>query len=375
MKDLGRLTLEEKVGQLFFVGFQGRTPDLETRVIWEIVRPGGFLLFQRNIETFDQVYNLTSQLRDVSSVLSFVAIDHEGGRVDRLKQLFAPMPSMRELAEAGTAQLRIGGKIIAGELEATGFNTDFAPVLDIDLPGSVVRERTFSRDPEEVARLGAAFLEELSKRNVIGCCKHFPGLGGAVADPHFVLSRIERTRKELQQVDLLPFSKLAHQAGMVMVSHAHYPALGDDRPTPASLSSRIVEGLLRKKLGFQGVVITDDFTMGAVTAVGLTPDLFLEAFEAGNDMILFSQTTPLLERAFKTILKTARASAPLRRRVDESVERILKLKSRIDVPALRYRAQVKSRLMRQIEKIRNQVTPAAASDHPLSRRSAANPKR
>jgi len=129
MKD--HFTLEQKVGQLFVLGFQGYELDRETRILIETIQPGGFLLFQRNIENFDQIYNLTSRLRDMTGTPGLLAIDHEGGRVDRLKQLFAPIPSMAELAEAGMASLRLGARIIAAELEATGFNVDFAPVVDI----------------------------------------------------------------------------------------------------------------------------------------------------------------------------------------------------------------------------------------------------
>jgi beta-N-acetylhexosaminidase len=151
---------------------------------------------------------------------------------------------------------------------------------------------------------------------------------------------------------------------MVMVSHAHYSALGDDKPTPACLSPRIVEGLLRKKLGYDGLTISDDLTMGAISSVGLNPATFLRAFEAGNDLLLFSQTTPMVEQAFKTILTAVRKSAVLRRRVDESCERILTLKNRIEYVPLRYRIQLQARITRQVEKLRKsiiEVRPRAIS--------------
>ena len=355
------MTLEDKVGQLFILGFQGYEPDEETRALLDIVRPGGFLLFQRNVESFDQIYRLTSSLRDRSSIPPFVAIDHEGGTVDRLKQVFMPMPSVPELAAAGTAQLRLGARIIAAELEATGFDLDFAPVVDLRLPGSIVEERSLSHNPAEVARLAAAFVEELSKRNILTCTKHFPGLGGAQIDPHFVLPRIERNKRQLQSEDAVPFVSLFDRAGMIMVSHAHYPVLGDEKPTPASLSARVIDAFLRKKLGYKGLVVTDDLVMGAVTSLGLTPDLFLRAFEAGNDLLLFSQTTPLVERAFKTILRAARSSAALGKRLDESAERILWLKRRIEFVPLRYRAHLKTRITRQIEKLRGSKVEIAVS--------------
>ena len=360
MKHTDHLTLEQKVGQLFVLGFQGYELDRETRCLLEAIRPGGFLLFQRNIESFDQIYNLTNDLRSISEASAIVAIDHEGGRVDRLKQIFAPMPSMQELAAAGTAQLRLGARIIAAELEATGFNLDFAPVVDLLLRDSILAERCLAGNPVEVVRLASAFIEELSKRRIVACAKHFPGLGGAIMDPHFSLPRIEHTKRQILQEDAVPFIKLFDQVGMIMISHAHYPALGDEKPVPASLSTRVVQGFLRKKLGYKGLTITDDLTMGAVTTLGLTPELFLRAFEAGNDLLLFSQTTPLVEEAFKTIVKAARSSATLRRRVDDSVERILTLKGKIEFVPLRYRSHLKPRITRQIDKLRKSLEPVKA---------------
>jgi beta-N-acetylhexosaminidase len=349
------LTLEQKIGQLFVVGFQGREPDAETCALLDTVQPGGFVLFQRNIESFDQVYDLTSRLRELSPIPPLLAIDHEGGRVDRLKHIFTMMPSMAELASAGTASLRAGARIIAAELAVTGLNLALAPVIDLRLPGAIFGDRCLASDPGEVARLATAFIEELSKRDIFTCAKHFPGLGGATVDPHFALPRIERTKKQLQQEDAAPFIKVFHHADMIMISHAYYAGLGDDKPVPGCLSNRIVNGSLRRKLGYKGLAITDDLTMGAVTGVGLTPELFLRAFEAGNDLLLFSQTTPLLHRAFRTILSEARKSAVLRRRVDESLDRILEIKKRIEFVPLRYRSHLQSRITRQIEKLRKSV--------------------
>src|SRR5215471_3372911 len=327
MRDAHRLTLEQKIGQLFILGFQGYQPDQETSALLSYIQPCGFHLFQRNIANFDQVYELTTHLRSLSPLPALVTIDHEGGRVDRLKQLFAPIPSMAELASIGMAPLRLGARVIAAELEATGFNLNFAPVVDLRYPGSVLAERSLAAAPLDVSRFATAFVEELGKRGIMTCAKHFPGLGAASADSHFSLPLIDRTKRQMQQADAVPFVNLFGQTAIVVIAHAHYPALGDEKPVPASLSSRVIEGFLRKKLGYGGLVVTDDLTMGAVTSIGLTPELFLGAFEAGNDLLLFSQTTPLVEQAFKVIVSAARSSAVLRRRIDASIERILSLKA------------------------------------------------
>jgi beta-N-acetylhexosaminidase len=365
MRDAHRLTLEQKIGQLFILGFQGHQPDQETSALLDYLQPGGFHLFQRNIESFDQASDLTTRLRSMTACPPLLTIDHEGGRVDRLKQIFAPIPSMPELSAMGMAQLRLGARVIAAELEAVGFNVDFAPVADLRYPESVLTERCLSSDPVEVARFGAAFIEELSKRGIVSCLKHFPGLGSATVDSHFSLPRIERTRRQIQQTDAAPFVTLFAQARLLMIAHAHFPALGDEKPIPASLSSRVIEGFLRKKLGYTGLTITDDLTMGAVTSIGLTPELFLRAFEAGNDLLLFSQTTPLVEKAFKTILSAVRGSTVLRRRVDESVDRILALKGTIEFVPLRYRAHLKARITRQIERLRKSTVEIRSDTVPV----------
>jgi len=275
MKDLTRLTLEERVGQLFFVGFQSAALDAETTGILDRVRPGGIVSFQRNVDSLDQIYQLNLRLQKESDLPLFLAMNQEGGAIDRLKHVFSAMPPLPDLADLGVTTLRVGARLIASELEAGGFNTNLAPVLDLGLAGSVVRERTLARSPTEVVRLAKAVGEEFKKKKILTCGRHFPGLGGAGRDPHFALPRIERSRRQLLTEDGVPFNSMADRLDMIMVSHGHYPALGDIRPQPASLSRRVVDGLLRRTVGFEGVVITDDLTMGAVTSIGLTSKTFL----------------------------------------------------------------------------------------------------
>jgi beta-N-acetylhexosaminidase len=191
-----------------------------------VIRPGGFLLLQRNIEHFDQIYSLTSSLRDGSTIPALVAIEQEGGRVDRLKQIFAPLPSASVAASGGMALVRLVARIIASELEATGFTVNLAPILDVAHEHSIVPERMFSENPVEVSRFGSAFIDELSRKHIIACARHFPGLGYAASDTHFVLPRIDRSRRQLMQEDLQPFISLLDQIPMMMMSHAHYPGFG-----------------------------------------------------------------------------------------------------------------------------------------------------
>jgi len=355
MKEFQRLTLEEKVGQLFWLGFQGPAPDASARKALDVIHPGGFVLSQRNIESFDQICALTQSLAAGNGVRALVGIGQEGGAADRLKQLFAPLPSVQEMASEGVTSLRTLARIIASELEALGFNTALSPVLDLHSANSVMRDRTLSANPGEVTNLGKAFVFELGERGLLSCAKHFPGMGAALMDPHFVLPRIHKSRKSILLDDALPFLNLIDEVPMMMVGHACYPGLGsglaDEKPLPASLSARVVGGLLRRKFGFEGVIVTDDLTLGAVHTVGLTSDIFLQAFEAGNDMMMFSQITPLVEHGFQSMVRAARRSEALRERIDASVERIVAMKRRIPASPVRYRAQMRNRIVRQIEKL------------------------
>ena len=358
MKDISRLALEEKVGQLFFLGFHGHEPDRETRALLEVIRPGGIVFSRRNIETFDQTARLTARFVEGREIPALAAIAQEGGTADQLRHLYSPIPSASETASAGMARLRLLARIIGGELQAAGFNTLLGPSLDLATPGSILRDRTLGASPAAVTRIANAFVEEVAESGILTCGKHFPGLGSVRRDPHFALPQIDKPKKLLLVEDIPPFVNLFPTLPMIMVGHAYFPALAEGRPMPACLSPRIVDRLLRRKLGYPGVIVTDDMTLGAVTSLGLTPERFLEALEAGNDMLLFSQTTPLVEQAFHDIVRSARQSLALSNRITASVQRILALKRRIP-PPVRNRANVRTRILRHIERLSRDVEIAA----------------
>jgi len=355
MQEFERLTLAERVGQLFLIGFQGTRPDSETRELISRIRPAGLVFSQRNIASLDQIYDLNTQFVRNFETPPFLAIDQEGGALDRLKQAVAPVPSLADLADSGTSFVRSGARLIASELQAAGFNTSLSLLLDLGLGGSVVRERCLAAGAREVSRLARVELSELRRKNILATASHFPGLGGAHEDPHFSLPTVRRTRRQLFTEDLAPFESLVGELDLIRVSHAHYPALGDIRPLPAILSRRIVTDLLRGVLGFGGVVMTDDLTMGAVTSRGLKPETFLEAIRAGNDLILFRQATPLVGDAFDLIVARAGGDRELRSGIDRSAERILHLKRRLDSVPLRNRVHRRARLVRQIDRLRNSI--------------------
>jgi beta-N-acetylhexosaminidase len=357
MRELDHLTLPERVGQLFVLGFQGTSPDADTLKRFGRMLPGGLALSQRNIDNLDQLYGLASSLGSMGQIPPLLAIEQEGGAVDRLRRAVAPMPSLGDLADAGTLFVRSGARLLAAELQAAGLNTALSPILDLGLAGSVYRARSLASGAGEVTRLARIQLDEFHRKGLLCCGSHFPGLGGATRDPHFVLPRIRRARKELISEDIAPFRELATELDMIRVSHAHYPTLGDLRPLPASLSARIVGGLLREEIGFGGVVMTDDLTLGAITSRGLTAGTFLDAIQAGNDLLFFSQSTPLVEEAYDLVVRTATRNAGIRHRVETSSARILRLKQKLALTAPPNRAHARSRLIRQIARLRNSISP------------------
>lgn len=355
MKELGRLTLDERVGQLFMLGFSGASPDAESWARISRIRPAGLVLQQRNITSLDQVRELGDRCRTASELPLLIGVNQEGGVVDRFKHVLAPVPSPAETAANGLSAVRASARLIATELAAGGFNLNLAPVLDLGFPGAVHHDRTLGRSPERIGRLGRAVIEETWKKGILSCARHFPGMGRGTRDPHFVLPRIDRPRRLLFAEDMVPFNDLKDQLDMVMVGHGHYPTLGDLRPVPASLSPRVV-GILRETVRFDGVVITDDLTMGAVTGLGLRPETFVRAIEAGNDIVQFSQATPLAEAGFQAVLNRAANDRNFRRRIDRSVERILDLKRRIPPIAASPRPSTENRIVRQIAKLRQSAT-------------------
>jgi len=272
-------------GEFLIVGIPGPRLDPDTRSTLAEVRPGGVILFTRNVESAEQVRALTAELK---SLLPEVVlwVDAEGGRVDRLKDVLAPAPAGQRLAAASPTLARRTGRWIGHGLRALGFDADFAPVVDLDhgVTGNALDGRCLGATPLRVVPRARAFLDGLQASGVGGCVKHFPGLGAAPADTHHEPAVIDLSELELAR-ELAPFRELADRAGAVMVGHALYPVW--DRERPASLSPVIVRQVLRGDLGFQGLVVADDAEMEGLAPWAATPaERAAAAFEAGCDALL-----------------------------------------------------------------------------------------
>lgn len=310
----GEESLERKAGRLLFVGLPATKLDRHWREFLREVRPGGVILFGRNVESAEQVSMLTAQVRDAAGRDVLIGVDQEGGLVDRFRDACEPMPSAKAVRNAGRADLAEKyGELAARALRLMGFNINFAPVLDLsgDNEDNGLRARTFGVNPETVSMLAGAYLEGLQRGQVIGCGKHFPGLGGSRVDSHRRLPVVTHTWQEIFQKDLVPFMDLMfHRPGerlrSVMVSHAAFPDISEflqdlfrqegDPPTiqglhqfPATISGNVTTRLLRQILKFDGLVITDDMEMGAVVQTLSVPEACLRAVEAGSDMVLICE--------------------------------------------------------------------------------------
>jgi beta-N-acetylhexosaminidase len=305
-------------GQLLFVGFPG--PDAPPLVLERVRegRVGGVVLFKRNVETPEQLRALVAALRGAAppGLPLLVALDQEGGRVQRLRGPWTEWPAMRNVAEAGDpSRTAAFAAALARELRDAGFELDFAPVVDVDTnpTNPVIGDRSFARTPEEVGRHARAFIAALQAGGVAACAKHFPGHGDTAQDSHHELPRLDHDLARLRSVELPPF-RAAIEAGVasVMTAHLLLPALDPDRP--ATLSPRAL-ALLRDELGYDGVVFSDDLEMRAVADRFSIEDRVELALRAGVDALLVCSDVPLWERALAHLetLPPALLANPLRR--------------------------------------------------------------
>jgi beta-N-acetylhexosaminidase len=311
-------------GGVLVLGFEGTALTAEERRILARVQPAGITLVPRNVVDGAQLAELVRDLRSLAP-RAILAIDGEGGRVDRLRRVVAPAPAAADLARHPPALTRRSGRWIGAALRLFDFDLDLAPVVDLDhgKANNALDRRCFGSTPRSVGTRGKAFIEGLAAAGVGACLKHFPGLGGAGEDTHLAPSRIELSARELE-LDLAPFRRLAPRTGVVMVGHAIYPAL-DSRCLPATLSSAIATTLLREGLSFSGALLSDDLEMGALAPFGDLPGRAEAALVAGCDGVLFcrwiGEAPAIAERL---------ARPRLRARLEVATGRLGKLRLRLD---------------------------------------------
>jgi len=312
------------------MGFDGADLSARLRTMLATFQPGGVILFKRTIEEAAQTHSLLRQIEKVSAIPLFRSVDMEGGTVDRLRDVIARIPSAYDVARTRSAKLfRKHGELIGRQLRALGFNTDFAPSVDLRLPESVgvMGPRTVSKDPSEVVRYAREFLTGLRDARVLGCGKHFPGLGGANLDSHHALPSVARTWKQVWDQDLLPYRELRRAFPFVMVGHVSYPRITRDN-TPASLSKKWIAGVLREEIGYKGLVISDDLDMDGVLDSVPIEEAAVETLKAGSDMFLVCQKEENVWRACEAVLKLAERDKPFAAVIASKAKRVIAFKAR-----------------------------------------------
>jgi beta-N-acetylhexosaminidase len=319
-----------EVGQLLIVGFDGTEMTPRIASLLTRLQPAGVILFARNIKTAEQTWRLLRDCQKCVLTPLFTCVDLEGGRVDRFREVLGPTPSAAEVFATGDRKLfRKHGQVIGENSRALGFNVDFAPALDLafEASRSVLGSRSVSANPCETVSYAREFFGGLRMTDVLGCGKHFPGLGEGTLDSHHELPVIKKSLKKLWPEDLLPYRVLRAQMALVMISHAAYPLVTRDR-TPASLSKRWISDILRRRIGYRNLIVSDDLEMGGVLSAAPVGQAAVEFVRAGGDLCLICHRADHIEQASEELVKTVERDLRFARRVQESVRCVLAFKKK-----------------------------------------------
>ena len=347
-ENLYALPIEQQVGQFLFIGLPGTELDPESRALVEYVKPGGIIIFGRNVAGPEQLRSLLDSVREILPVPPLVGIDQEGGLVDRLRRIFTPMPSARTIRQHGDlAAARALGRITGEVLRMLGFNINFAPVMSImtedrDLLSNGLYSRSFGRSPGEVLGYTTVYMRGLQGTGLLGCLKHFPGIGSGEVDSHEEMPVVRLSHDDLIAQDLAPYIELFQRRDdrvrCVMVSHGGFPNIDIREEVtggliePASLNYNIVTKLLREELGYKHLVVTDDLEMGAISRHCEIEDAVVRATHAGEDMCLICASPDKIKRGYDGLLAAARNGTLSPGQIKQSLERIARTKTIMEPP-------------------------------------------
>jgi beta-N-acetylhexosaminidase len=318
-------------GQLLIIGFDGTEMSQRLASLLTKIQPAGVILFARNITGAEQTHTLLRECQKRVATPLFTCVDLEGGTVDRFRNAIGSAPSPAEVFATGSRALfRKHGRVIGENCRALGFNVDFAPVLDLAFQRSrsVLSSRAVSDDPKQVVIYAREFLSGLREVGVLGSGKHFPGLGDGDLDSHHELPVIEKPLKKMWVEDLLPYRILRHQLPFVMVSHAAYPKVTGER-IPASLSKKGITGVLRKKIRYNGLIISDDMEMGAVLEFAPIEQTAVQHIRAGGDIVLICHKEELIVRAHEALIDEAQRDRKFASRAAEAVAKVQMLRKKL----------------------------------------------
>jgi len=332
-----KTTLRHTAGSLLVVGLGSTVLSGLERAWLKLVRPAGVILFRRNIVDPRQTRSLLAEATALCAPDAFRCVDVEGGTVDRLHDALAAMPSAQHVAEAAflvgnNGLIREHGELIAQGVRAFGFNTTLAPVMDLASQESaaVMGTRAASANAARVADYARNFLAGLARYGVVGCGKHFPGLGGGMRDSHLETPAIHRSMRELWREDLLPYRELCDELPMIMVNHAAYPETPGKRQ-PASVSRYWITTVLRKRIGYQGIIFSDDLEMGGILKFIPIEEAAIGAIRAGMDLVEICHSPELILRAYEALIAEGERSPAFRKLLIARAERTARLRAKLFV--------------------------------------------
>jgi beta-N-acetylhexosaminidase len=332
MRPTASQNLRAHIGQLLIIGFDGTEMSPRLASLLTDIQPAGVILFARNITSAEQTHTLLRECQKCIATPLFTCVDLEGGKVDRFRNVLGPAPSAADVFATGDRKLfRKHGRIIGENCRALGFNVDFAPALDLafEASKSVMSSRAVSADPKEVVTYAREFLRGLTDAKVLGCGKHFPGLGEGNLDSHHHLPVIDKPLKKMWNEDLAPYRSLSlrRELPLIMISHAAFPAVTKGR-TPASLSKKWITDVLRTKIGYRGLICSDDLEMSGVLAAASIEQAAIGHIRAGGDLALICHQEDFVRRAHEAMIIEAERDKTFARRVQESSRRVLAFKKK-----------------------------------------------
>nr|WP_106781919.1 beta-N-acetylhexosaminidase [Lysinibacillus timonensis] len=330
---LRNMTLEEKIGQMIFAGVDGTSYDKHAESLIHQYTIGGIIFNKLNLSSPEQTVNYINKLKDENSLNPlplFLGVDQEGGRVAKLPGNLTYIPDNLQIGKVSNPEFSYEiGRTLAKEVNAFGFNMNFAPILDINSNphNPVIGDRSFGNNAQLVTKLGIATMKGIQSENTIAVVKHFPGHGDTATDSHLELPTVNKTLEELQQLELIPFKEAIHEgADVVMIAHILLPEI--DEKNPSSMSEVIISDILRNQLHFEGVVMTDDMTMQAITNhydIGLAS---VQSIRAGSDIIMIAHNYDNVSTVMKHIKDAVSTGEISEERINESVLRIIQLKQK-----------------------------------------------
>lgn len=343
LEKLLALPVDQKIGQLFFIGLPDVALNADTKEFLRDIAPGGVCLFARNIREAEQIRKLLDDIREILPVEPILSLDQEGGLVDRLRRITAPMPAPSSLKTL--EEVKFLAELTAEIVRILGFNMNFAPVVDVvdearHKSFNGLYSRAFGNSKAEVVEFVTEYLENLQAKGCLGCLKHFPGLGASVVDSHEELPIVYLTREEFFEVDLLPYRRLipTGKVHSIMIAHASFPRFDlqetgeNGKLLPSSLSYNIVTKLLREELGFEGLIITDDLEMGAIVKNYGIGEACKRAITAGVDMLAICASPDAIVEGCKAVSEAFKNGEISETRINESLKRIAQLKSLMQKP-------------------------------------------